>query len=167
MSTSSDPLTLAFAAPTKSSRTASIIRDAVNAGRPLPLAVILETMWKWRDEAIRLEDSDPLLARQYRNVALLAAEKAAPYVHPRLANVAVRPEDEIEAQERRQLTHSIAASVEGKSVKELGRMWLAAARGEKHEQTGLEINGGKAREADSIDPLYRPPRDEEEPQEPS
>jgi hypothetical protein len=162
----SDPITLALRPSTKSSRTASIVRDAINAGKPLPLAVMLEQMWKFRDEAIRLEVDDPLLARQYRLAAMNAAKDAAPYVHPRLANVAVRPEDELEAQERRAVSRSIADQVEGKNVKELGKLWLAVARGEKIEQTGVEIDAEGPVEADSLDPPVETFDDEEAPHEP-
>lgn len=49
------PILPEFNAPTKRSRTADILRAAVNAGRPLPLAMMLKSMWRCRDEAIRLE----------------------------------------------------------------------------------------------------------------
>jgi hypothetical protein len=37
--------------PSKRSRTRDVLRQAVNAGKPLPLQVMLETMWRWHEQA--------------------------------------------------------------------------------------------------------------------
>lgn len=126
--------------PNKRLRTNALIRQAVNEGKPLPLQVLLEAMWELRDEAQHLttlsadhEDYNPNLARELRKMAVVVAEKAAPYVHPRLANVAVRPEDEEEAEERRAASRLTSDLLQGKSAKELVELWLAVAKGDPRE----------------------------------
>lgn len=131
-----------FHAPTRTTRVKDIVRQAVNDGRPLPLAVLLESMWKWRDEALLKEDPasedyDPLAARQCRMAAVTVAEKAAPYVHPKLSNIALRPEDEEEAEARRTANRITADQLKGKSVAELGRIYLALAKGDTDEVAEL------------------------------
>lgn len=124
-------------------RTNELIRRAVNDGKPLPLQVMLETMWRYRDEALRYEhppghpNHDPTLARQYRMAAVAVAEKAAPYVHPKLQNVSIRPEDEDEAEQRRASSRLTTDLLKGKSVKELGELWLAIAKGDEGELAEL------------------------------
>jgi hypothetical protein len=126
-------------APTKRSRTTDVVRAAVNAGRPLPLAVMLENMWRYRDEAQRLEAArsgdpgyDPSLARACRLAAQKCAVDAARFVHPKLANVAIRPEDE--DADRKAAARVTVDSLRGRSVTELGRMFLQIAKGEDLEE---------------------------------
>lgn len=126
--------------PTKRSRTADVVRAAVNAGRPLPLAVMLENMWHFRDEAIRIEGMadgdyghDATAAKACRFAAQKCAEGASPYIHPKLASVSIRPEDEEEAEERRAQNRLTTESLKGKDVHELGRLYLAIAKGDVRE----------------------------------
>jgi hypothetical protein len=126
--------------PSKRLRTNALIRQAINDGKPLPLQVMLEAMWELRDESMHLAslppehaDHNPTLARELRKMAIVVAEKAAPYVHPRLSNVAVRPEDEEEAEERRAANRLTSDLLKGKSVKELGELWLVVAKGDSKE----------------------------------
>ncbi len=125
-------------APSKRTRTNDALRAHVNAGRPLPLTVLLDSMCRYYDEAIRLEDPtnldhDPHAAKLCRMAAVAVAEKAAPYVHPKFASVTLHPEDEEEAAERRSLQRLTAESLSGKTVAELGRMYLAVVKGEDPE----------------------------------
>lgn len=127
-------------APTKRSRTTDVIRAAVNDGKPLPLAVMLENMWRYRDEAARLEapgsrEYDPMAARACRMAAQKCAVDAAPFVHPKLANVAIRPEDEDEAEERKAAARVTADSLRGRSVMELERIFQQIAKGEDVEDS--------------------------------
>ncbi len=128
-------------APTRRTRTTDVVRNHVNAGRPLPLTVLLDSMCRYYDEALRLEDPtntdhDPHAAKLCRMAAVAVAEKAAPYVHPKFASVTLRPEDEEEAAERRSLQRLTAESLQGKTVAELGRMYLAVVKGEDVDVKG-------------------------------
>lgn len=125
-------------APTKRTRTRDVLRAAINSGKPLPLTVLLESMWQYRDEAIRRESLmpgddgyDPHAARACRMTAVAIAEKAAVYVHPKLANVTLRPEDDIEAADRRAAQRLSASQLQGKSVTELGSLYLSILKGEE------------------------------------
>ena len=150
-----------------------VIRQAVNDGKPLPLTVLLESMWKYRDEAIRLENRfseeyDPLAARQARMAAVVVAEKASPYVHPKLANVAIRPEDEDEAEDRKAAARITADSLRGKDVFELSRMFKQIAKGEDLEESlslttyenrdGVETLDDRAKD-DTTTPNETPPEE--------
>jgi len=67
-------------------RASDFIEKATAEGKPLPLEVLLESMWSFHDEARRLKSSsnpdDVMPARIARNCALRVAEVAAPYLHP-------------------------------------------------------------------------------------
>src|SRR5262249_52754787 len=69
------------------------IGKASAEGKPLPLEVLLDSMWRFLDLAEGLESSgkpdDAILARVARNRALRIAEIAAPYVHPRVTATTV------------------------------------------------------------------------------
>lgn len=142
--------------PTKRSRTTDVVRAAVNSGKPLPLTVMLENMWRYRDEAVRLEaarngdsDYDPSLARACRLAAQKCAVDAAPFVHPKLANVAIRPEDEDEAEERKAAARVTVDSLRGRSVTELGRMFLQITKGEDVEDVSSFV--GKIAEGEDLE----------------
>lgn len=68
------------------------IEQAFAEGRPTPLAVMLQQMWKYLDDAALLEASgnpdDDLVARVLRDRALHIAREAAPYVNPKKTAVA-------------------------------------------------------------------------------
>jgi hypothetical protein len=70
-------------------RGSEFIEKATAQGKPLPLEVLLDSMWRFLDETQRLETStnpdDTILARVARDRALRIAVVAAPYVHPRMA----------------------------------------------------------------------------------
>ena len=126
--------------PAPRTRTASIVKAAVNEGKSLPLAVLLKHMWAYDELAdvyAKIQDHDPHLLGFYRKMAVTIAEKAAPYVHPKLQNVAVRPEDDEEAEDRRLMQQLTRDSIKGKSVKELGQLYLALAKGDEKELSEL------------------------------
>ncbi len=134
--------------PTRASRATDIVRQAVNRGKPLPLQVMLEAMWGLRDEARRLADLpptdrayNPQRARATLLAAVSIAEKAAPYVHPKLANVAVRPEDDEEAQSRRASQETVRKALAGASIDDLSKIWMSLAKGDEGELS--EALGGQ------------------------
>ena len=71
----------------KKQRTSDIIAEAVDQGKPLPLAVLLGAMWKFLDNAAVLEASkdpgDVSVGRVYFDRALRLAVEAAPFIHPK------------------------------------------------------------------------------------
>jgi hypothetical protein len=73
-------------------RASDCIEKAITDNKPLPLEVILKTMWHFLDEVQRLEASgdpdDVRLSRLARYLAFRAAVVALPYVHARIAPVA-------------------------------------------------------------------------------
>ena len=79
-------------------RASDFIEKATAEGEPLPLEVLLDSMWSFLDQARRLESSrnpdDAILARIARLRALRVAEVAAPYVHPRMAATTVAANDD-------------------------------------------------------------------------
>ena len=66
--------------------------------RPLPIVVMLDSMWRWYSEATRLESStdpnDASPARIARVQAQRCAVDAAPYLHPKLQSTTVSGDDE-------------------------------------------------------------------------
>jgi hypothetical protein len=73
----------------KKSRTSDIIAEAVDTGKPLPLEVLLKAMWRFLDDAGRLEASpdlgDQSIGCVFFDRALGLARDAAPFLHARLA----------------------------------------------------------------------------------
>jgi len=78
---------------TKAPRTSHLIARAIDQGKPLPLEVMLDTMWSLLDEAARLRASrdpgDQISARVFADRALATARDCAPYIHARLASTTV------------------------------------------------------------------------------
>jgi hypothetical protein len=74
----------------RKSRASDCTEKAAAKNKPLPLEVVLDVMWHFRDEAQRLEASgdpdDARLSRFARYLALRAAAVALPYVHARIAH---------------------------------------------------------------------------------
>jgi hypothetical protein len=109
------------------------VDQALVDGAPAPLLVMLENLTHWHSEAHRLEASDDpadaVHARIARHNAQRAAEAAAPFVHARLANVAVQGDEDQPV--RHEHTHRLdAKSLMGKSVTELGALYLKVVQGE-------------------------------------
>jgi hypothetical protein len=84
-------------------RASDCIEKAITDNKPLPLEVILKTMWHFHDEVQRLEVSgdpdDARLCRLARYLAFRAAVVALPYVHARIASAATDFEDGDSAEE--------------------------------------------------------------------
>jgi len=83
---------------TKAPRTSDLIARAIDQGKPLPLEVMLDTMWSLLDEAARLRASrdpgDQISARVFADRALATARDCAPYIHARLASTTVAGDTE-------------------------------------------------------------------------
>ena len=116
-------------------KTREAVDEAIASGGPIPLVVMLENLKYWHDQAVAFEASsspdDKIHARIARANAQRCAEAAAPYVHARLANVAVGGDEEaplrhVHSVDKDQFRQSLA----GKTVQELGAMFLAICRGE-------------------------------------
>ena len=79
-------------------RASDIIKKALAEGRPLPLQVLLDAMWRLLDDAQRLESSgnpdDAIVARVTKDRALRLAAEAAPYVHPKQASTIIAGDEE-------------------------------------------------------------------------
>jgi hypothetical protein len=74
-------------------RASDIIEKATAEGKPLPLQVMLDTMWRLVDEAQRLESDgqpdDQIVARVTRDRLFRVAAEVAPYIHPRMASTVI------------------------------------------------------------------------------
>jgi hypothetical protein len=74
-------------------RTADIVERATAEGKPLPLEVMLDAMWRLVDEAQRLEadghPDDAIVARVTRDRLFRVAAEVAPYIHPRMASTVI------------------------------------------------------------------------------
>jgi hypothetical protein len=79
-------------------RASDFIEQALNQGKPLPLQVLLDAMWRLLDDAQRLESSgnadDAIIARVAKDRALRLAGEAAPYLHPRMASTIVSGDED-------------------------------------------------------------------------
>jgi hypothetical protein len=66
------------------------LQQAVDAGRPMPLQILLEDLWRLVAEADRLEATgepeDLIVARVCRTMARRIAVECAPYCHPKLSS---------------------------------------------------------------------------------
>jgi hypothetical protein len=74
-------------------RPPDLIAEAMASGKPLPLDVMLNAMWRLLEDAERLEATNnpdnAMVARVARDRALRVAEMAAPYVHPRKSTATI------------------------------------------------------------------------------
>lgn len=125
---------------TKSRR--DLIADAVDRGQPLPLTIMLDNLFFWVEETNRLEAStDPAdrpIARIARHNAQRVAVDCAQFVHPKLSTQTIAGDEEqpltVEHQHKVRLG---ADDLKGKSVKELGAIWLAMTSGDKQRLASL------------------------------
>ena len=78
--------------------TRDIVAEAIDAGCPMPLSVMLENLDYWHGEALTLgssnDPSDRALGRIARSQAQRCAVEAAPFVHPRLQNTVLSGDED-------------------------------------------------------------------------
>jgi hypothetical protein len=113
----------------KAFRTAQIVKQAVNDGKPLPLQVMLEAMWDLRDRAISAAERGlEAEAVAMTEKMLGAAATAAPYCHPKMAAVPV--DQGLGVDEGRALSaYAMMEALRGKSSADLNRAYLDAVAG--------------------------------------
>ena len=79
-------------------KTSDIIADAVDQGKPLPLQVLLDAMWRHLDSAKILEASedpgDQVSGRVYFDRACRLASEAAPYLHAKQQSTTISGDSE-------------------------------------------------------------------------
>jgi hypothetical protein len=120
----------------KKPRSSDLVQGAVDRGQPLPLEVLLNNLHYWWSESQRLEPIDASLARIARHQAQRAAIEAAPYVHAKLSQQQISGDQE--APLEIQHVHRLSADeLRGKSVKELGDIYLALAQSDKQRLAEL------------------------------
>lgn len=77
---------VAYVPPSRRQRAREIVRKAINDGKPLPLQVMLETMWEFRRLATEAKEAQDTVGEAAMLAKTLdAASRAAPYVHPKLS----------------------------------------------------------------------------------
>lgn len=114
---------------TKRLRSVDIIKAAVNDGKPLPLQVMLEAMWNFRDRAEQARDNgNDVEAIAMEGKMLVAAATAAPYCHPKLG--AIDANQGLGPDEGRALSaHALFEAFRGKTAVEANRIYLEAVNG--------------------------------------
>lgn len=125
-------------------KTLELLSDYVRAGKPLPLAVMLENMNRFRDMALEAEgtialmqsasrgDDEILAHRELANVARIRAQEcakdAANFMHPKLAQVQVSGDSEEPVVVLH--AHAVLDRIRDRSESDLARICQAIAAGE-------------------------------------